>query len=131
MSKMLRNENLFSSRRTLLKAALLLPVAAAVLPRTAGATGIPKGTVIKLRANASTNGFKLDNDGHGGEWVNVYGVEHKGTAITGEVKIQLTWSGSRKEKAQSIRLDSKGNGESREYEHETGETIIGANVWCP
>lgn len=119
------------NRRALLKAGLMLPVAVAALPRVSEATGIPKGTVITLRLNASTNGYKIDNDGHGGEWVNVYGVEHKGTKITGEVKIQLKWSGTRKKPAHSIRLDSKGNGKSREYEHETGERIIGASVWCP
>lgn len=131
MFKMVRNKNLFAGRRSFLKAALLLPAAAAVLPKTGDATGIPKGTVIKLRKGARTSGFKLDSDGHGGEWVNVYGVEYKGKKITGEVKIQLTWSGSRRENPHSIRLDSDGNGSSREYEHLTGNTIIGANVWCP
>ena len=117
-------------RRALLKAGLMLPAAVVALPKISEATGIPRGTVITLRLNASTNGYKLDNDGHGGEWVNVYGVEYGGTTITGPVQIQLSWSGSRKTPAHGIRLDSKGNGSSREYEHQTGVRIIGAKVWC-
>lgn len=118
-----------ADRRTLLKAALALPFAAIGWSNVAGATGIPKGTVIKLRLNAKTNGFKVDGS-HGAEWVNVYGVEHDGKTITGEVQIQLEWSGSRSKPPHGIRLDSDGNGESREYTHGTGSRIIGASVWC-
>ncbi len=111
-------------RRWIIKAAMLAPIAAFFLAANAQA-----GSIIRLSGgNVGKNKYTIGTDPHGGIWVNLKCVTHKGAKISGPYRVEIKFS--KKKRFNTVRL-SGGDGKSNEYSKSDVGTVSGVTVYIP